>query len=759
MKSVNHKDRLLIENISDAYAYHQIVTDSEGKPVDYIFLEVNPAFGTMTGLKREDIIGKKVTEVLPGIEHSSFDCIGTFGRVVQNGETSHFEEQYSEPLGRWYEGIAYAEGGSNFSVIFKDITDRKEQEERTKELGFLHSFSLLLRKEGNELEKIMLETANLLPSSFQYPQLACACITFEERQYKTKGYRATPWKVSSTLKARDQKVGTIEMCYLEHPGQDLDPEPFLKEEKIMLDMVAEYLGQAIERNWLERERKNTFEFSKDMIGYAGFDGKIIEVNPACEKILGWKQGEFIGSSFFDYIHPEDLDATYKATEKLADGESEEGFTNRYRCKDGSYRWLSWNSYPEVHLKRSIFVARDITETVKAEEELHKAHDRLEVKVEERTADLKRALEQVQALRNIDMAITGSLDLRVTFKAILDEVTSLLNVDGAAILRVNPNTATLHYEAWRGFNAADPKSISLHWGEEFAGRVAKDRKTVHIADLNEKEKNQVQRPLMDKEGFRSYYAVPLIAKGYVQGVLEIFHRQPLNEGDKWLDFLETLAGQASIAIDSAELFNKMERSHVELLQAYDATIEGWAFALDLKDEETEEHSRRVTDITMEIARKMNIKEEELPHVKRGALLHDIGKMGVPDSILLKNGKLDDEQWAVMKKHPVYAYEMLAPIDYLRPALDIPYCHHEKWDGSGYPRGLKGKQIPPSARIFAVVDVYDALTSDRPYRKAWSEADTLKLIREENGSHFDPEIVEIFLEVLGNTTLALQRKITI
>ena len=148
--------------------------------------------------------------------------------------------------------------------------------------------------------------------------------------------------------------------------------------------------------------------------------------------------------------------------------------------------------------------------------------------------------------------------------------------------------------------------------------------------------------------------------------------------------------------------------------------------------------------------MDIKNEELSHVKRGALLHDIGKIGVPDSILLKNGKLNDEEWVVMKKHPVYAFEMLSPIDYLRPALDVPYCHHEKWDGSGYPRGLKGKQIPTSARIFAVVDVYDALTSDRPYRKAWSEEDTLKLISEESGSHFDPEIVEIFLEELENTT---------
>jgi HD-GYP domain-containing protein (c-di-GMP phosphodiesterase class II) len=156
------------------------------------------------------------------------------------------------------------------------------------------------------------------------------------------------------------------------------------------------------------------------------------------------------------------------------------------------------------------------------------------------------------------------------------------------------------------------------------------------------------------------------------------------------------------------------------------------------------------MTVELARKMNIKDEELAHVRRGALLHDIGKMGIPDAILLKPGKLNDEEWEIMKKHPVYAYDMLAPVDYLRPALDIPYCHHEKWDGSGYPRGLKGKAIPLPARIFAVVDVYDALTSDRPYRKAWSKEKTLRLIKEESGSHFDPAVVEVFLnEIEGSS----------
>lgn len=363
-------------------------------------------------------------------------------------------------------------------------------------------------------------------------------------------------------------------------------------------------------------------------------------------------------------------------------------------------------------------------------------------------EAKDRLHQVQALRNIDLAITGSLDLRVTFQVVLDEVTKMLQTDAAAILRLDPHTGTLKYEHWRGFRNKDIDRVIIPLGEGYGGRIALNRKPVHIHDLRESEQDLIQASFITNEGFVTYYAVPLIAKGTVLGVLEVFHRELIVSNGEWLAFLETLAGQAAIAIDNAELFSKLERSNVDLLRAYDATIEGWAHALDLKDEETENHSQRVTELTLRIAGKMGIKEEKLAHVRRGALLHDIGKMGIPDNILLKPGKLTDEEWEIMRKHTVYAFEMLSPIDYLRPALDIPYCHHEKWDGSGYPRELKGKQIPLEARIFAVVDVYDALTSDRPYRKAWTREQVLEHIREQSGKHFDPRVVDVFLKEVSN-----------
>ena len=187
-------------------------------------------------------------------------------------------------------------------------------------------------------------------------------------------------------------------------------------------------------------------------------------------------------------------------------------------------------------------------------------------------------------------------------------------------------------------------------------------------------------------------------------------------------------------------------HRELQDAYEATLKGWVRALDLRDNETEHHSRRVTLLTVELARLMGMSDNELIHVRRSALLHDIGKIGVPDHILHKPGPLTEEEWVIMRKHPQFAHDMLAPIEYLRSALDIPYCHHERWDGTGYPRGLKGEQIPLIARIFAVIDVWDALSSDRPYRKAWPYEKIVAHMREQSGTHFDPKAVELFLQMM-------------
>ncbi len=358
-------------------------------------------------------------------------------------------------------------------------------------------------------------------------------------------------------------------------------------------------------------------------------------------------------------------------------------------------------------------------------------------------ETSRRLEHVQALHRIDTAISNSQDLGLTINIFLEEVMQQLGVHATDILILQPYTLTLEYLSGRGFKTKALQHTQLRLGQGYAGLAGQERKTIHISNLRVHKTDFLRSPDFNFEEFKSYYGVPLIAKGQLKGVLEVFQRGPLEGDREWLDFLEILAGQAAIAIDNVTMFNDLQRTNSDLRMAYDATIEGWSRALDLRDEVTEGHTQRVVELTMKLAQEMGINETEQVHVLRGTLLHDIGKLGVPDNILRKTGPLTADEWGIMRKHPLLAYEMLIPISYLRQALDIPFCHHEKWDGNGYPRGLKGEQIPLAARIFSVVDVWDALISDRPYRKAWTREEALAYIRDQAGKHFDPQVVDIFL----------------
>lgn len=361
-------------------------------------------------------------------------------------------------------------------------------------------------------------------------------------------------------------------------------------------------------------------------------------------------------------------------------------------------------------------------------------------------EAQRHLQHEHSLREIDRAISSSLNLDFTLQIVLKQALNQLHVDASDILLVDQNSQTLFYSAGLGFSEEALKRFRTVTERGIAGQAALERKTTFVPQIMTAEGVSERLEPLISEGFISFASTPLIAKGKALGVLEVFQRASLNPDEDWLEFLETLAGQAAIAIDNAALFFDLQRSNLELAQAYDATIEGWAYALELRDKETEGHTRRVTEMTLRLAKAFGLKEQDLVQIRRGALLHDIGKMAIPDSILLKPDSLSDEEWKVMRQHPQLSYDMLFRISYLTKALDIPYCHHEKWDGTGYPRGLKNEEIPLSARLFAVVDVYDALTSDRPYRKAWSHEKTIEYIREQAGKHFDPQVTELFLKVI-------------
>lgn len=452
-------------------------------------------------------------------------------------------------------------------------------------------------------------------------------------------------------------------------------------------------------------------------------------SPRVKDLLGYEPEEVIGKTPFDLMPPEEAERVSEEFGRIAiDRIPFSRLENTSLHADGHHVILETSGVPILDALGQFRGYRGIDRDITGRKE-----------IEERNLC---QLNRLTALREIDIAITASHDLHLTLKVIINNVINQLKIDAADILMYKHGPQILEYAAGSGFHTQALQYTRLKIGESYAGRTARDRCMVCVPDLR-KTDGFKRSKYMNDEHFIAYYGVPLIAKGNVIGVLEIFHRSSLDPDQEWLGFLEALAGQAAIAIENGVLITDLYRANMDIITAYDATIEGWSKALDLRDKETEGHSQRVTELTSRIAYAMGVNEADQVHIRRGALLHDIGKMGIPDRILLKPGQLNKEERYIMNKHPDFAHAMLSPIEYLRPALDIPYCHHEKMDGTGYPRGLKGERIPLSARIFAAADIFDALSSERPYRPAWPKEKVLEHIQSLAGNHLDTKVVNIFL----------------
>lgn len=349
----------------------------------------------------------------------------------------------------------------------------------------------------------------------------------------------------------------------------------------------------------------------------------------------------------------------------------------------------------------------------------------------------------------DMA-SSLLDTDALLKILARHMTEALSATSGYIVSINQSESTMRVlaEYWGETVGANEHQSDL--GRVYSLRaypaIARsmfggEALTLHADDENLSEAER--RQFMDY-GIRSMLFVPIIAHGKLIGDFEIWESRRRREFTlAEIRLAQAMAGHAGNAIENGRLYEQTIENANELSRAYDSTLAGWARALELRDELTEGHTRRVTEVTIQLARRMGLSEDELIQVRRGATLHDIGKMAVPDSILHKTGPLDENELRIIRLHPQHAFDMLSSISFLRPALDIPYCHHEHWDGGGYPRGLKGEEIPLTARIFAIADVWDALTSDRPYRTAWSKEKTIEYIKENSGKYFDPQVVKAFL----------------
>lgn len=458
------------------------------------------------------------------------------------------------------------------------------------------------------------------------------------------------------------------------------------------------------------------------------DGNILEYNSDSPSLFDVQINSFLNNHIRAFFPENANDQIDTALMSFRNGGRSPLINYTLSLEDGEH-WFEARFIPP-NKKNGMVIIQDITRYKMSE------------------AKIQKQLDQMSALRSIDRAITSSVDLNLTLSILLSELVNQLQIDTACILLWNPDSQRLEYGAGLGFRTNTLSHTKLKLGEGYAGVAALEQRIIQIKDISYKNSNFVNSPKFGEEDFVSYIGVPLVAKGVVQGVLEIFNRTLLDPRPAWISFLEMIGDQAAIAIDNTSLFNNLQQSNAEIISAYDATIEGWSRALDLRDQSTEGHTQRVTKLSVRLASKLNMPSGNLLHIQRGATLHDIGKMGVPDYILHKPGPLSEYEWEIIRQHPKFANDLLSPIEYLRQAKDIPYKHHERWDGSGYPLGLKGDEIPLAARLFAIVDVYDALISDRPYRPAWTKQEAKKYIRDQAGELFDPYIVPIFLELLNN-----------
>ena len=479
-----------------------------------------------------------------------------------------------------------------------------------------------------------------------------------------------------------------------------------------------------------------------VVELAGQEIRGVSCNAVTARLLGIEPEMFVGQTP-DLLGIASLWVT-RWTEGLRQcADDRRSFMADYSTEHmGQRRWfkgfVNANQTPVGAAPRFCFVGFDVTEQKEAEENVTALN-----------SQLQRRLDQVKALYEIDRAIASGNELTSTLGVVLDQAIARLGISAAAVRISEGDPLELAYVAHRGYSAGTVVSQSPRVDERSpAGRAVLERRPKIVLDL--RECGDAPPEAACSESLQAYAAFPLLVQGEVRGVLEVGHRAPLAPDTGWIEFLQDLTGQAALAVDAATRAERRRRAYVELTQAFEATLEGWSRAVDHRDHETEGHSRRVTEMTTRLARELGVGDDQLVQVRRGALLHDIGKMGVIESILRKPGPLSDDEWVAIRTHPQRAVEMLAPIPYLRAAMDIPYCHHELWDGSGYPRGLKGEQIPLAARIFTAVDIWDALSHDRPFRAAWPREQVETHLRALAGTHLDPAVASLLLQTLAAET---------
>jgi PAS domain S-box-containing protein len=725
-----------------AERYHRTLDQMlEGAQIigfDWRYLYVNNTVAAQGKQTPQALLGRTMMEMYPGIEDTELFVV--LRRCMEERAVQRLENEFVFPDGSrgWFE-LSIQPVSEGIFILSIDITERKRAEaERERLLDTLEaSLNEIYMFAVDTMKFEFVNSGALRNLGYSLEQMKEMTPLDLKPEFTEESFRK---RIEPLVRGNMQKL----VFETTHRRADLSLYPVevhlqlvrRAEEPVFLAIILDVTerkraGDALRKS--EERYRTLFEASGDAIVLSSPEAKVILCNRKTAEMLSYDSPEEIaGRSVFDLIAPEHRQRAIEKTSTVLEQGHVEGFEFDLIKRDGSPLTVEANyvlirdvdGAPQ-HL---LSILRDVTERKQARQEI------------------ERQLDRMKSLRAIDLAILGTTDLQLALRTILDEISRHLGGDAVAIYLFNPHTLALEPAASIGFRRPDFGQVSIHLGEGVTGRAALERRTIVVAESAVEQTAIRFQPIAAAEGIQAVCSTPLIARGNLIGVLTVYLHEPFHAGQGWLEFFETLAGQAALAVDIGKSADDLQRTNLELALAYDTTIEGWSHALDLRDKETEGHTRRVMEMTIKLARAAGIGETELAHIRRGALLHDIGKMGVPDQILFKPAALTEAEWAVMRMHPVFAYNLLSPIFYLRPALDIPYCHHEKWDGTGYPRGLKGEEIPLVARLFAVADVWDALRSDRPYRRAWREEKVIEHIRSLSGTHFDPRAVDLFLKVL-------------
>jgi PAS domain S-box-containing protein len=743
LRESNERFRQVWETSSDALA----LSDSEG-----IVLSANPAYFHLYGYTAEQVIGNSFAIIFP--EENRAGAVEQYKLV--------FDSEAILPT--FESGITRADGGERIvetHVVFlgtagrhtamlsniRDITERKQandalRREKERAQQYLDIAGVmflvldadrkvvLINKRGCEIleyteqEIVGRDWFDFLPPAVrdgagngfdQFMAGELQHLEYYENPVLTKSgqERLVAWHNSTLNDEAGRIIGMVSS------GEDITQR----------NQIEQALAES------EQHYRQIIETAGEGIWTIDTANRTTLVNQHLADMLGYTVKEMIGKSVYDFMDDDGKAIAAKSIENRRQGINEQ-LDFKYIHKDGSTVWAIIETSTLLDRNQqytgALAMLTNITERRHAQDEI------------------RQRLGELELLYQSGLSFSQLTNSKAIAQKIIDLLDQKMSWHHTAVRLYHPQSETLellvfnqpNLDSWEERSAAEALLKTVQRPDQgLTGWVVQHGQALRSNDL----KND-PRYLETSPGLHSGLYVPIKISERVIGVISVESEQAQAFSDSDERLAITLAAQAAVAIDKALLLRDLKRSNLELSLAYDATIEGWSGALDLRDKETEGHSQRVTEIALRLAESMGIHGEELVHIRHGALLHDIGKMGVPDQILFKPGKLDDEEWKVMRKHPEFAYKLLSPIAYLKPALDIPYCHHEKWDGTGYPRGLKGKEIPLAARLFAVVDVWDALRSDRPYRPAWTEDKVLAHILGESGTHFDPRVVDAFLKAM-------------